>query len=77
MNKLTTTVRTAVERAPCSIRALAKVAGVPHVTLAHIVHSRREATEDVARKVARALDGWAKKCGRSAADIRQELKKGR
>ena len=77
MNRLTTTVRKAVERAPCSIRALAKAAGVPHVTLAHIIHGRREATEDVARKVARALDGWAKKCSRSAADIRRHLKKGR
>lgn len=77
MSKLTTTVQTAVKKAPCSIRALAKVARVPHVTLAHIVHGRREATEDVARKVARALDGWAKTCGRSAADIRRQLKKGK
>jgi lambda repressor-like predicted transcriptional regulator len=63
-------VRRAIRRAPCSIRALAREAEVSHVMLAGILTGRERATERVARKVARALETWAARCGGEAAAIR-------
>ncbi len=66
-------VRRAIRRAPCSVRALAKTAGISHVTLALIAQGKREkqrATPRVALKVARALETWAARCAGEAAAIR-------
>ncbi len=63
-------VRQAVRRAPCSIRALARTAGVSHAMLSAIVTGQEWATPRVALKVARALERWAKRCGTEAARVR-------
>ncbi len=63
-------LRRAIRRAPCSIRALARTAGVSHVMLQGIVTGRKRATQRVALKVARALETWAARCGGEAAAIR-------
>ncbi len=64
----------AIRRAPCSIRALARTAGVSHVVLAEIVNGRERATRRVALKVARALETWAARCAREAAAVRAAVK---
>jgi lambda repressor-like predicted transcriptional regulator len=63
-------VRQAIRRAPCSIRALARDAGVSHVLLAEIVAGRRRATPRVAMMLARALEQWGDRCHKSAAQVR-------
>lgn len=70
---LQTVVRHAILRAPCSVRALAKAAGVSHVTLALIVQGKQRATPRVALKVARALDVWAARCAREAVKVRKAV----
>ena len=67
---LQTVVRHAIQRAPCSVRALAKAAGVSHVTLALIVQGKQRATPRVALKVARALDQWAARCAQQSGKVR-------
>lgn len=67
---LDTVLRRAIRGAPCSIRALARAAGVSHVMLAAIVTGRERATTRVALKVARALERWAARCGGEAAAVR-------
>lgn len=62
IDAVTTAVRQALRHAPCSTRALAKEAGVPHSTLVRIVAGSRNATAAVGRKVARALYLWAERC---------------
>ncbi len=63
-------LRRAIRRAPCSIRALARTAGVSHAMLAAIVADHERATPRVALKVARALEQWATLCGTEAASVR-------
>ncbi len=63
-------LRRAIQRAPCSIRALARTAGVSHVMLAAIVSGRERATPRVALKVARALERWATRCAGEATAVR-------
>ena len=70
-DRLTETVKRAVQDAPCSIRALARAAGVPDSTLVRIVAGERAATPAVATAIARALEGWGAQCGRHAAAIRK------
>lgn len=73
MSELSEAVKAAVELAPGSLRALARAADVPHSTLVHIVHGKREATPELARKVATALEAWSATCGETADRIRQSL----
>jgi plasmid maintenance system antidote protein VapI len=70
-DRLTGTVMKAVRDAPCSVRALARQAGVPDSTLVRIVAGERAATPAVAAAVARALDEWGAQCGQLAKAIRQ------
>jgi plasmid maintenance system antidote protein VapI len=70
-DRLTETVMKAVRGAPCSVRALARQAGVPDSTLVRIVAGERAATPAVAAAVARALDEWGAQCGQLAKVIRQ------
>ena len=70
-DRLTEAVRQAVRGAPCSVRALARAAGVPDSTLVRIVGGERAATPAVAAAVARALNLWGTKCGQLAQGIRQ------
>jgi predicted transcriptional regulator len=71
---LTGAVRRALEDAPCSVRALAKQAGVPHSTLVRIGDGSREATPAVAEAVARALRTWGKRCDQLAQWIEYAAK---
>jgi len=70
---LDTVVRDAIRRAPCTIRALARDAGVSHVMLQGIVTGRERASERVALSVARALEKWASQCVGEAAAIRAAM----
>jgi hypothetical protein len=67
---LDTAVQRAIRRAPCTIRALARDAGVSHVMLQGIVTGRERASERVALRVAHALEKWATRCVDEAAAIR-------
>jgi len=78
MDRLTDAVIQGLKAAPCSLRALARTAGVSHVQLLHITQGKRRATPAVARRVARALERWSETCGRAAARIREaELRRTR
>jgi len=66
---LSTAVRRALREAPCSTRALAKEAGVPHSTLVRIAAGTRNATPAVAEALARALRAWGKRCERLASAV--------
>lgn len=70
-DRLTNAVRRAVQHAPCSVRALARAAGVPDSTLVRIAAGERAATPAVAAAVARALEAWGAQCERHAAAIRK------
>jgi len=52
----------AVEKAPGSIRALARAAAVPPSTLTRIVSGKRAATLDLTKALARALREWSRDC---------------
>ena len=66
-------VRRAIRRAPSTIRALARAAGVSHELLAGILAGRRRATPAVAQKIAQVLDRWAARCTRDAAAVRTAI----
>ena len=63
-------LRRAIRRAPCTIRALARAAGVSHVMLVGIMTGRERATARVAVRVAKALEEWGARCVGEAAAIR-------
>jgi hypothetical protein len=66
---LTAAVRRALRGAPCTTRALAVEADVPHSTLVRIAAGTRNATPAVALAVARALESWGKRSHRLALGI--------
>jgi len=72
-NDVSRAVAKAIKQAPCSVRALAREAGVPHVSLALIVAGTRNATPAVAKAVATALKRWSRKCERAATHIEEAL----
>jgi transcriptional regulator with XRE-family HTH domain len=81
---LTKTVARAIEKAPCSLRALAREAGVAPSTLTRIRTGELEPTVELADRIARALDSLARqareqsgRCARLARTIRQARKKHR
>lgn len=74
-------VRQAITEAPDSLRALARAAGVSHVTLLRIRQGREPVSARVAGKLAEVLAAWAKgrtreaqECARSATRIRAALR---
>ena len=71
---LDTAVRRAIRGAPCSIRALAAIAGVSHGMLAKIVTGEERATVRVATKVAEALEQWGTGCLDEAARVRAAVR---
>ncbi len=71
---LDATLRRAIRGAPCTMRALARTAGVSHVMLVGIVAGRERATLRVAMKIAKALETWAGRCAREAAAVRRAVK---
>ena len=68
---LTVAVVEAIRSTPCSVRALARAAEVPHSTLTRIAAGDRAATLAVATAVASALDAWTVECAKLARRIRQ------
>ncbi len=64
---LTRQVQRAITAAPCSIRALAREAGVSQSILVRIQSGEREATLAVAKSVERALASWGRDCTKAAA----------
>lgn len=73
---LTAAVRRALREAPCSTRALAKEAGIPHSTLVRITGGTRNATPAVAEALARALRVWSERCERLAKAVESAAAKG-
>jgi len=73
MNVTSRAVREALAKAPGSLREIAQRAGVPHITLSHIMRDKRAATPNVANAVADALDAIATECTIGAAKIRRSL----
>ncbi len=71
--KMAEAVRAALEDLPCSERALAREAGIPHSTLVRIRSGERGATPAVALALARALARWADRCGDAERTLRQAL----
>jgi len=68
--ELTRRVLRALELAPCSLRALARKAGVPHATLVLIRQGKRQPTRAVADALFEALLGWLQDCSTAAGIIR-------
>ena len=68
--QLTRRVQAAIKAAPCSIRELAKQAGIPHTTLVRITREERLATLEVAERVAGALAEWGNRCLKEAQRVR-------
>lgn len=73
MNATSRAVREALAKAPGSLREIALRAGVPHTTLSQIMRDKREATPNVAKAIAEALDAIGSDCASSAAGIRRSL----
>ena len=71
--QLTRRVRAALRAAPCSIRELAKHAGIPHSTLVRIAREERLATVVVAERVGKALAEWGKRCLREAQRVQNAV----
>jgi len=67
---LTAAVLHALDAAPCSLRALARAAGVSHALLQQLRRGEFNATPAVAEKVASALDVWAGRCAGAARKVR-------
>ena len=74
MKNLDQVVRRAIRAAPCTMRALAREAGVSHVTLHRILTGHEHASRRVSAKVASALRRWAAGCEAEATAIENQLK---
>lgn len=81
---LTDAVRSALAAWPVSRRDLAARSGIPNTTLVKIASGQLGASEDVARRVLRALEGWreeqreaAKNVVDASRQIRRELGRAR
>lgn len=66
-------LRRAIRQAPCSIRELARRAGVSHAMLAAVAAGSERATPRVATKVAGALEVLTRDCAQHAAALRTAL----
>ena len=66
---LTSTVLRALRKTPCSLRALAREAGIPHSTLVRILDGSRNASPDVAEALMSAFGRWSVACGEAASII--------
>lgn len=72
-DQLADAVRQALERAPCSDRALALKAGVSQSMISRIRTGDRGCSPAVARALADALAGWAEDCREAEDSLRQVL----
>ena len=67
---LTRAVQAALAATPSSLRALAREARVPHVTLVQIRQGAVAASPALAAKVAQALAAWGTRCTTAARKVR-------
>ena len=72
----TAAVREAIKRSPLSIRALARAAGVSHVTLLKIRDGEFAASEDLVRRLLDAVEGWSADLDGTARRLRDTLESG-
>ena len=77
MDRLSQAARSAIQSAPCSLRALGRAAGVSHVLLIKIRDGRQRATPEVAGAIAQALGHWATNCFEAASRLHRVLHKRR
>ena len=63
-------VRAAIAAAPCTLRALARAAGLSHNTLARLRRGNLIATPSAALKLAEALEEWGATCQQAAKRLR-------
>jgi hypothetical protein len=70
---LTLALQDAIHRAPGSMRALAREAGVPHTTLVRVRSGALEASPAVVARVAATLEQWSELCKRHAFRLQQEV----
>lgn len=66
-------VRQALEKAPCSDRALALAAGLSQSTVSRIRNKERGCGPETAKALADALAEWAEACREAEGDIRRRL----
>ena len=69
-------MREAIKRSPLSIRALARAAGVSHVTLLKIRDGEFAASEDLVRRLLDAVEGWSADLDGTARRLRDTLESG-
>ena len=68
-------IRHAIANAPCTLRSLAREAGLPIARLVRIRQGKAVTlTREDARRIADALARWAKRCDRSSTQIRNALR---
>ena len=62
-------LRKIIRQNPCSLRALAREAGVPHASMIQARDGERNVTPDMAKKIVAALRRWAATCNRLADEL--------
>lgn len=67
---LTRALLNAIEAAPCSLRALAREAGVAHSLLIQVQQRAFHATPELAAKITGALERWGARCRTAAKTLR-------
>ena len=67
---LTRELLSAIDAAPCSLRALAREAGVAHSLLVQVQQRDFHATPGLAAKIAGALEQWGTRCTTAARKLR-------
>lgn len=68
-------IRAAIAAAPCTLRALARAAGVSNQALVRIRQGTLLATPTIAVKLAEALDLWGAACQRAAKRLRRAARR--
>lgn len=74
--ELAEVVRQALEKVPCSDRALARESGVSQPTVSRIRNGKRGCGPETAEALADALAEWANDCRTAEAGIRQVIQQG-
>jgi transcriptional regulator with XRE-family HTH domain len=68
-------IREAIAAAPCTLRALARAAGVSNVALVRIRRGTLLATPTIAVKLAEVLEQWGVACQRAAKRLRRAARR--
>lgn len=73
--KIAEAVRSALEKAPCSDRALALAADVSQPMVSRIRSGERGCSAELAGSLADALEAWAEDCRKAESEIRKAIEK--